>query len=188
MNNNQLRIIGGRWRGRRINFPDAQGLRPTGDRIRETLFNWLQNNIQDAHCLDLFSGSGALGFEALSRGAESVTFVDQNSDVIKHLHITAEKLSAKNLTLIHDAIPSQSLTKKLSRQQFSIVFIDPPFHQGFVEKCCTWLIESNLLSQNALIYIEAERELSPLPIPANWELLKSKFTGQVGYHLLLPQQ
>lgn len=184
MNKNQLRIIGGRWRGRRISFPDVASLRPTGDRIRETLFNWLQNDIQDARCLDLFSGSGALGFEALSRGAESVTFVDLNSDVIKFLHTTAEKLSAENIALIHDTIPSPSLTNKLTQQQFSIVFIDPPFHQGLIEKCRTWLIEANLLSQNALIYIEAERELSPLPIPANWELVKSKFTGQVGYHLL----
>lgn len=184
MNNNQLRIIGGRWRGRRISFPDSAGLRPTGDRIRETLFNWLQNDIQDAHCLDLFSGSGALGFEALSRGAASVTFVDQNAEVITYLHATAEKLSAKNINVMHEAAPAQSLTKKLANRQFSIVFIDPPFHQGLIEKCCAWLIESNLLSKNALIYLEAERELSPLPIPANWELLKSKITGQVGYHLV----
>ena len=144
-------------------FSDIAGLRPTGDRIRETLFNWLQNEIPDAHCIDLFSGSGALGFEALSRGAASVTFVDQNSDVIKYLHSTAEKLSAKNINLIHDAAPSQSLTKKLANHQFSIVFIDPPFHQGLIEKCCDWLIKANLLSKNALIYIEAERELSLFP-------------------------
>lgn len=184
MNNNQLRIIGGRWRGRRISFPDVQGLRPTGDRIRETLFNWLQNDIQDAHCLDLFSGSGALGFEALSRGAASVNLVDQNSEIIKYLHSTAEKLSVTNITLIHDNAPSKSLTQKLANQQFSIVFIDPPFHHGLVEKCCAWLDESNLLFKDALIYIEAERELSPLPIPAHWEILKSKFAGKVGYHLV----
>lgn len=184
MKNNQLRIIGGRWRGRRISFPDIPGLRPTGDRIRETLFNWLQNDIQDAHCLDLFSGSGAIGFEALSRGAASVTLVDQNSDIIKYLHTTAEKLTANNISFIHDTAPSKSLAHKLANQQFSIVFIDPPFHHGLIEKCCAWLIETNLLSKDALIYIEAERVLSPLPIPAAWEILKSKFTGQVGYHLI----
>jgi 16S rRNA (guanine966-N2)-methyltransferase len=184
LNNNQCRIIGGRWRGRRISFPEVPGLRPTGDRLRETLFNWLQNDIQDAVCLDVFAGSGVLGFEALSRGAASVTFVDQSPLIIKHLQTEAEKLSAIDVTFLCDNVPSSSLLKKLASKKFSLVFLDPPFHQGWVEKSCGWLAGVDILANNTLIYIEAERELFPLPIPENWEVLKSKFTGQVGYHLI----
>jgi 16S rRNA (guanine966-N2)-methyltransferase len=182
--NNQLRIIGGRWRGRRISFPEVIGLRPSGDRIRETLFNWLQMDIHDAVCLDLFAGSGVLGFEALSRGAAQVTFVDQQSEVIKHLRVIAEDLSTHDARIIHDTFPSASLTEKLTVKKYNIVFIDPPFNQDMVSYTCAWLVEAELLAPNALIYIEAERSLDPLPLPERWEVLKSKSTGGVGYHLV----
>ena len=126
-NNNQLRIIGGRWRGRRISFPDVIGLRPSGDRIRETLFNWLQNTIHDAVCLDLFSGSGILGFEALSRGSAQVTFVDQHPVVIKHLQGVSELLAIDEVRIIRADVPSSSLQKQLSGTQYNLVFLDPPF-------------------------------------------------------------
>jgi 16S rRNA (guanine966-N2)-methyltransferase len=183
-NNNQLRIIGGRWRGRRISFPDVIGLRPSGDRIRETLFNWLQNTIHDAVCLDLFSGSGILGFEALSRGAAQVTFVDQHPVVIKHLQGVSELLAIDEVRIIRADVPSSPLQKQLSGTQYNLVFLDPPFHQGLVDSTCAWLANANLLAPDALIYIEAERTLDPLPLPEHWNLLKSKATGQVGYHLI----
>lgn len=182
--NNQLRIIGGRWRGRRISFPEVTGLRPSGDRIRETLFNWLQMDIHDAVCLDLFAGSGVLGFEALSRGAAHVTFVDQQAEVIKHLHEVAENLSVNNARIFHETVPSTSLQKKLGAKKYTIVFMDPPFNKDLVASTCAWLVETELLAPNALIYIEAERTLDPLPLPENWEAIKSKTAGQVGYHLI----
>ena len=182
--NNQLRIIGGRWRGRRISFPDVIGLRPSGDRIRETLFNWLQMSIQDAVCLDLFSGSGILGFEALSRGAAQVTFVDQHPAVIKHLQSVAEQLAMDEVRIILGDVPSSPLKKKLTGTPYNLVFLDPPFHQGLVQSTCAWLVDTDFITPGALIYIEAERTLDPLPLPEHWEVLKSKATGQVGYHLV----
>lgn len=182
--NNQLRIIGGRWRGRRISFPDVIGLRPSGDRIRETLFNWLQMSIHDAVCLDLFSGSGILGFEALSRGAAQVTFVDQHPAVIKHLQSVAEQLAIDEVRIILGDVPSSPLQKKLTGTSYNLIFLDPPFHQGLVQSTCAWLADTDFITPGALIYIEAERTLDPLPLPENWEVLKSKATGQVGYHLV----
>jgi 16S rRNA (guanine966-N2)-methyltransferase len=182
--NNQLRIIGGRWRGRRISFPDVVGLRPTGDRIRETLFNWLQSDIHDAVCLDLFAGSGVLGFEAFSRGAAHVTFVDQQPEVIKHLHEVAENLSINDARIFHEAIPATALQEKLGGKKYTIVFMDPPFNMDLVRSACAWLVEAEILAPKALIYIEAEYALDPLPLPESWEVLKSKTAGQVGYHLI----
>lgn len=181
---NKLRIIGGRWRGRLIDFPEVDGLRPSGNRIRETLFNWLQNTLVDAIALDLFAGSGALGFEALSRGAATVTFVDQNPVIIKQLQSTAKKLSADNISILQEEAPSSSLQKKLSGQQFTLVFLDPPFHKNLIASTCAWLSTLDLLAPRALIYIETECELLPLPLPENWQILKSKLAGQVGYHLI----
>lgn len=183
MSNHYCRIIGGRWRGRRLSFPDVPGLRPSGDRIRETLFNWLQSEIQDAICLDLFAGSGALGFEALSRGASSATLVDKSVQIVQSLKSMQEKLSAVDARIVIGEAPSSALQKKLAGQHFSVVFIDPPFRQGLVATTCEWLSYADFLAPNALIYIEAERELSTLPLPQGWVVLKSKFTGQVGYHL-----
>jgi 16S rRNA (guanine966-N2)-methyltransferase len=181
---NQLRIIGGRWRGRRFSFPEVIGLRPSGDRIRETLFNWLQLSIVDAHCLDLFAGSGMLGFEALSRGAAQVTMVDQHPEVISHLQRVADQLKVDEIKIIRSEIPASTLLNQLAGAQFTHVFLDPPFHQGLVQTTCAWLASSGLLKSGALIYIEAERSLDPLPLPAGWKILRSKTTGQVGYHLI----
>ncbi len=184
MKKSQCRIIGGCWRGRLIQFPEAAELRPSGDRIRETLFNWLQQAVVDITTLDLFAGSGVLGFESLSRGAAQAFFVDQNPLIIKQLHATAENLSAHPVTIIQEKTPSLSLLNQLGKNQFNLVFVDPPFNKGLVASTCDWLATSHLLAPNALIYIEAERTLLPLPIPDHWEVLKSKVTGQVGYHLI----
>lgn len=175
---NKIRIIAGKWRGRMLNFPDISGLRPTPNRVRETLFNWLSPYIYEARCLDLFAGSGALGFEALSRGASEVTLVDHHPAIIAALKENQALLNAEEVTVVKLEIPSS-----FTATPFNIIFLDPPFGKNFIEPCCTWLESQNLLADNALIYIEAEKTLKSLPTPSHWELLKSKTAGQVSYHL-----
>jgi len=175
----QLRIIGGKWRGRTIRFPDLPTIRPTPDRVRETLFNWLQHHIQGACCLDLFAGSGALSFEALSRGAAQVTMVDQSARVIEHLRSCCQHLQVKNSMIIRANMPEQI---NLIRGKFDIVFLDPPFHYDLVELCCNKL--SNLLNEHALIYIEVESTKDDLELPESWEIIRDKQAGQVRYLLI----
>lgn len=183
-----VRIIGGQWRGRKLCFPDLPELRPTPNRVRETLFNWLAPHIVGAHCLDLFSGSGALGFEALSRGAASVLMVDQSAVVIKKLRENAALLGAEKTTQFYcgkapdDKIPVQD-------RRFDIVFLDPPFHQNYLPRCCEWLERTHCLAPNTLIYIEVESSLPlPLPIPAHWALLHNQKAGQVRYCLVQKEE
>jgi len=179
---NQLRIIGGSLRGRSFSFPDIAAVRPTPNRVRETLFNWLAPVINGARCLDLFAGSGVLGFEALSRGASWVTFVDHHPDVITHLQKTIALLNLLNADVQSSMIPSSHF---MTEKQFDIVFLDPPFEKQLIAPCCAWLEEQNLLAESAYIYIETEKNLHPLPIPSAWQCLKSKVAGEVGYHLCL---
>ncbi len=178
----QVRIIGGKWRSRKITFSIAAGIRPTPDRIRETIFNWLMPVIRGARCLDLFAGTGALGFEALSRGAESVVMLDQSLVVIKSLRENAENLNAENCRVIHATVPNS--VPVLTPPAFGIIFLDPPFNQNLIAPVAQWLEENRILTPEAFIYIEAEKTLSPLPVPTNWELYRSKQAGNVGYHLL----
>lgn len=178
---NQLRIIGGEWRGRKVSFSDAEGLRPSPDRVRETLFNWLQPSITGSHCLDLFSGSGALGLEALSRGAAEVHMVDRNRQIIQHLQQQLVLLgNKKGHCHYSEAVPFLSQPAK---QRFDIVFLDPPYRQNMLPLCCELLEKNGWLEDQALIYIEAEKELGEPSLPDNWQLIRSKKAGQVGYHL-----
>jgi len=181
---NQVRIIGGKWRSRKLHFPDLPTLRPTPDRVRETLFNWLSPYIVGARCLDLFAGSGALGFEALSRGAASVVMIDQSPVVIKQLRENAKILNTeKDMEFFCESIPSKTFS--LSPHQFDIVFLDPPFHQNYISQCCEWLEDTHCLAENALIYIEIESNMpQPLPIPESWKILKSQKAGQVSAYLI----
>jgi 16S rRNA (guanine966-N2)-methyltransferase len=179
---NTLRIIGGQWRGRKLPFANLEGLRPTPDRVRETLFNWLQGPIQCARCLDLYAGSGALGLEALSRGANHVLMADTQQQVIRQLQQNCQTLSC-NLATFHSGSALQLLEMGTS-QPYNIAFIDPPYRKGLVEPTCRLLEQKQWLSDGALIYLEVEQELKELPVPENWELLKSKKAGQVSYHLL----
>lgn len=176
-----VRIIGGKWRSRKLKFPAIEGLRPTPDRVRETVFNWLSPHIAAANCLDLFAGSGALGFEALSRGASHVTFIDQSREITKYLTAQLKLLGTENAE-VHCSTFNPALTFP-HKAAFDIVFLDPPFHKNFIKQSCAWLEQNKLLADDALIYIEAEATLNPLPIPNNWEILRSKIAGQVGYHL-----
>lgn len=180
-----VRIIGGQWRGRKLKFPAITGLRPTPDRVRETVFNWLAPIIQESQCLDLFAGSGALGLEALSRGAASVVFVDQSPQVVKYLQEQLKILNAEKQTKVYcKTVDPFRHGKEILQGHFNIVFLDPPFHKNLIKPCCEWLERENLLAPNAYVYIEAESALNPLPIPENWQILKSKIAGQVGYHLI----
>jgi len=180
---NQTHIIAGKWRSRKLNFPDLPTLRPTPNRVRETLFNWLSNNIVGAYCLDCFAGSGALGFEALSRGAAWVTMIDNSKNVVENLKVNAALLGAKTIDFHCAKFPF--LEPRFAENPFDIVFLDPPYHQGLIAICCEFLEKNHYLKEGALIYIEAERKLTSLPIPENWHILKSQKAGQVGYHLIL---
>jgi 16S rRNA (guanine966-N2)-methyltransferase len=180
----ELRIIAGKWRGRKITFKATDGLRPSPSRIRETLFNWLNKDISSSHCLDLFAGSGALGFEALSRGAGSVAMVELNNIVTRQLKSNKEVLQAETLQIIHqDATQLQNLTALL-KNKIDIVFCDPPFNKQFVQPLLQKLDDSGLLQDPALIYVETEKSLTDLPLPENWTIIKEKLAGDVRYRLI----
>lgn len=178
---NQVRIIAGKWRGRKISFPSMQGLRPTSDRTRETLFNWLMGKIENATCLDLFAGSGALGLEALSRGAKRVIFVDSSNVVIQNLQTICETLKAENQVI------SQSDAEKFvstTTEKFDIVFMDPPFNKGLILPTIQLIEKFDILTPNAYIYLESESSLDPTVLPKTWKIIKSKSSRQVYYYLI----
>lgn len=179
-----LRIVGGQWRGRKIPFPAIDGLRPTPDRMRETLFNWLQSSIPGAHCLDLYTGSGALGLEALSRGAASCTFVDRDSQVIRQLNDNLKLLGCRDGETVQ-ASADQWLTMQHGdhRRPFDIVFMDPPFRQDRVASDCATLVANGLLAAGAIVYVETESELSDPGVPVAWHEHRHKKAGQVSSRL-----
>lgn len=179
-----LRIIGGKWRSRKIKFLTLKGVRPTTDMSRETLFNWLVPFIVDANCCDLFAGSGALGFEALSRGAKHVTMIDLSRKIVGKLKENAAALEADNADFYCASIPEN--LEKIPNQPFDIVFLDPPFQKGMVEKTCNKLQSSEFLTENALIFIEAEKRLDVEKIiPKNWEILRQKNFGMAKIYLVV---
>lgn len=178
---NQLRIIGGHWRGRKLPFPDVPGLRPTPDRVRETLFNWLTPVIIGARCLDLFAGSGALGLEALSRGASQVVLVDNHAAVSKQLH--------SNLALLQstaaEVVKAEALHYlKGPATAFDIVFLDPPYQADLLPQCIEKIEQGGWLNSHAWIYLEASSKSGLPPLPPNWAVYRSKAAGEVGYHLV----
>ena len=178
---NSVRIIGGRWRGRRIHFPDVPGLRPTPDRVRETLFNWLQHSVVDARCLDLFAGSGALGLEALSRGAGELVFVEQAVVAARGLRAQLERLDAAARYRIVEMGAARFL--RTPGAPFDLVFIDPPFGQSALAEYLPQLAAGAWVKPGGLVYLECERSVGVPDLPAGWAMLKSKSAGEVGYHL-----
>ncbi|MCK6265746.1 16S rRNA (guanine(966)-N(2))-methyltransferase RsmD [Vibrio sp. ZSDE26] len=175
-----VRIISGLWRGRKLPVHDLEGLRPTTDRVKETLFNWLAQDVPQAKCLDLFAGSGGLGFEAASRQAESVTLIEMNNQAYRQLKTNAETVKAKNINVVN----SDSLVYlKQAGTPFDIVFIDPPFRKGMLAEAIALLEENNWLSEDALIYVETEKELTLEGIPTHWHTYREKTTGQLSYRL-----
>lgn len=175
-----VRIISGLWRGRKLPVHDAQGLRPTTDRVKETLFNWLAQEVPGAKCLDLFAGSGGLGFEAASRQAESVTLIELNPTAFKQIQQNIATLNASNVHVVN----SDALTflQQVGTPQH-IIFIDPPFRQGLLNETVTLLDQNGWLADDAMIYIETEKELPLDGIPNNWRLHREKTAGQVSYRL-----
>jgi len=174
-----IRIIAGKYRGRKLPVLMAEGLRPTTDRVKETVFNWLMPYLPESICLDCFAGSGGLGFEALSRGANQVDFVELNKAAAQQLQENQQLLNANNMSVVqHDAL---TFIKK-NTTKFNIVFLDPPFRKGLIEQIAT-LLEENSLAENALIYVEMENETSNQKLPNNWHVIKEKIAGQVAYRL-----
>ncbi|MCB2387727.1 16S rRNA (guanine(966)-N(2))-methyltransferase RsmD [Thalassolituus alkanivorans] len=171
----QLRIIGGQWRSRRLRFPAVDGLRPTMDRVRETVFNWLQYDVEGARALDAFAGSGALGFEALSRGAKEVIFLEKHPNAALQLRENLEILQARNAQVwAGDAL----LWLQQNPEPFDLVFLDPPFGKDLLQPA----INALRLLPGALVYIEHEVRLQPL-FPANWQEIKHKETKEFCFRL-----
>ncbi|MEN8108262.1 MAG: 16S rRNA (guanine(966)-N(2))-methyltransferase RsmD [Pseudomonadota bacterium] len=177
---NQLRIIAGQWRGRKLPFASVPGLRPTPDRVRETLFNWLSPVIAGSRCLDLYAGSGALGLEAASRGAADVVLVESKRTVVDSLNGQVRLLAAEQVHVLH---ADASVYLRGQAQPFDIVFLDPPFRQGQLDGIMEQLEENGWLTGDAWIYIEAERQ-QRLELPVNWCVHRSKTAGQVAFYLV----
>jgi 16S rRNA (guanine(966)-N(2))-methyltransferase RsmD len=174
---NTVRIIGGLWRSRIIEFPDAPGLRPTPDRVRETLFNWLGQDLTGMACLDLFAGSGALGFEALSRGAASVIMVEKDPAVLRALRDNAQKLGATGLTVVRgDALEFA----RGARSRFDVVFVDPPYRLGLQLAALDPL--RGCLAEAGRVYVETDAVFEP---PRGWAIHKRARAGNVHFHLLV---
>lgn len=177
---NQVRIIGGQWRGRKLAFPDTPNLRPTPDRLRETLFNWLAPVIAGARCLDLFAGSGALGFEALSQGAAHAVMLDSDEAVLAKLKDNALALQSTQ----HDIIQATCCSAMpVFEEPFDIVFLDPPYHSGLVPVAATWLESECLLEPGALIYVEVAKGEDLNGLPSHWAPYRQKSTKHISYGL-----
>ena len=175
-----LRIIAGRWRGRKLTVMDSAGLRPTPNRVRETLFNWLQASLSGANCLDLFAGTGALGLEAASRGVKKVTLVEFNNQAAKQLSQNCQQLGADNYQVVNeDAV----IFLSGDLEQYDIVFIDPPYKSETWSEIARQLVLQNCLSVNALIYLEYPLTITRPLLPEHWQLIKEKKAGAVNYCL-----
>ena len=177
----QLRIIGGQWRSRRLIFPDLPHLRPTPDRVRETLFNWLAPVLLGTHCLDLCAGSGALGIEALSRHAASALFVEEHYLAVRSLRENLARLSAPAAQVV----ASEVLTwlQQAPPRTFHVVFADPPFASDLLQPICQRLEQGGWLTDPAWIYLEAAADQPPPLLPATWHLHREKRANAVAYRL-----
>lgn len=173
---NQIRINAGIWRSRLLKFPDAEGLRPTPERVRQTVFNWLGQDLTNKSCLDLFAGTGAFGFEALSRNAKSVVMIENATTAFKSLLQNQTLLNAQNCQIQHwDAL--QFLSQ--NTQKFDIIFCDPPYNKDWLNKLLPLLNQH--LAMDGIVYVEAEFEVLTNDI---WQVVKQNKTGNVYYHLL----
>jgi len=178
-----VRIIGGKWRSRRIQFANLPTLRPTQDRIRETLFNWLMPFLKGATCLDLFAGSGALGFEALSRGARFTCFVDQHPEVLHEIALNAKQLAidSDQFAIIQGDCPEQ--VPALPQAPFDIIFLDPPFSLNLCPETIDWLIKNEYTHAGSIIYLETERT-NDCCLPDGWHTYRKKETKALVYQLI----
>ncbi|NCB86122.1 MAG: 16S rRNA (guanine(966)-N(2))-methyltransferase RsmD [Gammaproteobacteria bacterium] len=178
-----IRLISGQWRGRKLPVHDVDGLRPTTDRVKETLFNWLAAEVRDSRCLDVFAGSGSLGFEALSRYASYVMMIEKEPKAARQLQLNLQTLQCSQAQVIcRDAL--QVLQAGCS-EPFELVFLDPPFRKNLLPQVIPLLEQQGWLAARAVIYLERENDGEPPVIPPNWQLLKDKQAGQVCYQLYL---
>lgn len=189
------RIIGGSWRSRRLSFPVIEGLRPTTDRVRETVFNWVSSEIHGAKVLDVFAGSGSLGLEALSRGAVKLTAIEKNKHAALSLQANIGLLTQNNQgsfesKIIHtdallyiESLKAAQADTSAQTDVYDLIFLDPPFRKGLLEKVITLLDGHPMVQEGALIYLEREKEMTSLRLPENWHLLKDKTAGQLVYQL-----
>ena len=182
----ELRIIGGDWRSRKLRFPDAGGVRPTPARTRETLFNWLSFHLAGRDCLDLFAGSGALGLEALSRGAASVTLVDYTPALARALEENLRLLKSDKGKVVCTGV--DSYLRHRTRPPFDIIFMDPPFRQGWLERIFPLLETQGWVKPGGWIYVEHESEMATPEVPGGWDLYRQKTAGQVTYNLFRTPQ
>jgi 16S rRNA (guanine966-N2)-methyltransferase len=177
----EVRIIGGAWRGRKLHFAGSDSVRPTPDRVRETLFNWLQFEVGGRRCLDLFAGSGALGLEALSRGAAECVFVERDANAIRAIRDALAAFHASGGT-VEQADAFDYLARPASRP-FDLVFLDPPYGEQRLARACARLEHGRWLADGALVYMEDAAAHGPPQLPAHWSLQRSRRAGEVGYHL-----
>jgi 16S rRNA (guanine966-N2)-methyltransferase len=177
----EIRIIGGRLRGRRIAVPDAPGLRPTPDRVRETLFNWLAPHLAGARVLDLFAGTGALGLEAFSRGAAEVTLVEQQRVVLAALRESLQRLGIAQIQVIADDALAFLAG---DGAQYDLILLDPPFAAGLLLPALQAVVRYRRLAPGGLCYVEQPRDAEPPALPEGWNLHRSGYAGEVGYYLL----
>mgnify|MGYP006421275643 CR=1 FL=1 len=177
----RIRIIGGEWRRRSLSFPAVDNVRPTPDRVRETLFNWLSPTLAGSRCLDLFAGSGALGLEALSRGAGHTTFVDRSSELMASLRHNLNTLGATNA----DVVESDALAflDESIGPAVDIVFVDAPFRAGLTDPVCKQLASRSWMRDRSYVYLEHEAEAPEPELPRQWHLARRKTAGQVCYSL-----
>lgn len=178
----RLRIVAGKWRSRLLPVADVAGLRPTSERVRETLFNWVAPVIEGARCLDLYAGTGALGIEALSRGAASVEFVENSRLAVNTLRESIEILGATNVS-VHEA-DAVAILKAGCKEPFNLVFLDPPFATDRYEELCRLLAGHGWLAKGAQVYLEQSSSQQFPTLPDGWELLKEKTAGNVRYSLI----
>ncbi|AOT09601.1 16S rRNA (guanine(966)-N(2))-methyltransferase RsmD [Pseudoalteromonas luteoviolacea] len=172
-----IRIISGKFKGRKLPVKDVEGLRPTTDRVKETVFNWLMADIRDANVLDCFAGSGSLGLESLSRFANTATFIELDKTAAAQIKQNIQTLALNNAQVVQTSALDYLINNEQKRT-FDIVYLDPPFRKDLLAPCCELLESAEWLHDESLIYVEFEKEAKPV-LPANWQLLKEKKAGQV---------
>ena len=180
----RLRIVAGNWRSRLLDIADVEGLRPTSERVRETLFNWLAPRIHAARCLDAYAGTGALGLEALSRGARSVDFVERSGVAAKQLRRNIAVLNAQGAVVIQAT--ALDYLRETAVGPYDLVFLDPPFAADLLEETCRLLAQRHLLAENALVYLELPKKSDEVRLPDGWHVKKNKSAGNVRYMLVSP--
>ncbi len=178
----RLRIVAGIWRSRLLDIADVEGLRPTSERIRETLFNWLAPGIHGKRCLDLFAGTGALGLEALSRGAGDVVFVEKATRAARTLARNIETLDAEGATVLQQ--DAEGFLEADGTAPFDLIFLDPPFAEDMLGELCRLIETRGLLAEGGLVYLEQDRAREIAVLPDNWRVLKNKTAGNVRYMLV----